>query len=54
MKAYMNPMGKGRWAAVWGDKVKNKIKGVFKKSERQSGKKEIGHGLCEHDSRYED
>ena len=49
MKAYMNPLGKGRWAAVWGDKVKAKIKGVFKKSERQSGKKEIGHGLGEHD-----
>ena len=41
MKAYMNPMGKGKWAAVWGDKVKTKIRRIFKKSERQLIAKEI-------------
>jgi hypothetical protein len=41
MKAYMNPNGKGQWSQVWGDKVKTKIKKIFKKSERQFAKKEI-------------
>jgi hypothetical protein len=40
MKQYMNPKGKGFWANFWGDKVKTKIKRVFKKSARQAGKNE--------------
>lgn len=35
MKPYMNPKGKGLWAYTWGDKVKRKIKRIFKKSARQ-------------------
>lgn len=41
MKPYMDMNGKGRWAEVWGDKVKAKIKRIFKKSARKANKKEI-------------
>ena len=41
MRAYLNPNGKGQWSQVWGDKVKTKIRRIFKKSERQSSAKEI-------------
>lgn len=41
MKPYMNLNGKGLWSYFWGDKVKSKFKRTFKKSERQSSKKEL-------------
>lgn len=44
MKPYVNLKGKARWSLFWGDKVKRKIKNVFKKSERQKALKEIENG----------
>mgnify|MGYP006921289668 CR=1 FL=1 len=41
MKPYMNLVGKGLWSFFWEDKVKKKIKRIFKKSERQKAKKDI-------------
>lgn len=45
MKAYNNPNGKSRWSNFWNDKVSTKLKKIFKKSERQSSKKEITKSL---------
>jgi len=45
MKPYMNLKGKGHWANFWGDKVTKKFKKIFKKSERQKGKKEIQNNI---------
>jgi hypothetical protein len=39
MKPYANPFGKVAWSIFWGDKVKKKIKNLFKKSARQASKK---------------
>jgi hypothetical protein len=39
MKPYMNLKGKGLWNYFWRDKVKRKIKRIFKKSQRQQNKK---------------
>jgi len=41
MKVYMDYSGKGRWSSFWGDKVKPKFKRIFKKSARQSAKRQI-------------
>lgn len=35
MKPYANINGKAKWNYFWGDKVKKKIKKIFKKSARQ-------------------
>ena len=35
MKPYADLNGKARWSLFWGDKVKKKIKKVFKKSARK-------------------
>lgn len=35
MKPYTNPNGKAKWSLFWGDKVKKKIKKLFKKSGRK-------------------
>jgi len=40
MKPYMNLQGKGKWKYFWEDKVKRKIKRIFKKSMRQLNKKQ--------------
>jgi hypothetical protein len=40
MKPYADLTGKAKGATYWGDKVKKKIKKVFKKSARRQGKKE--------------
>ena len=34
MKPYTNLNGKAHWSLFWGDKVKKKIKRLFKKSAR--------------------
>lgn len=39
MKPYMKLSGKGLWNYFWGDKVKNKFKKIFQKSQRQENKK---------------
>lgn len=39
MKPYQNLKGKGLWAWTWEDKVKPRIKRIFKKSQRQINKK---------------
>ncbi|HET6226037.1 MAG TPA: hypothetical protein VFF27_07140 [Bacteroidia bacterium] len=38
MKPYINLEGKGKWSYFWGDKVKSKLKKIFKKSVRQESK----------------
>ncbi len=38
MKPYVNLNGKAKWSLFWGDKVKKKIKKLFKKSARQKAK----------------
>ena len=38
MKPYVDLNGKAKWSLFWGDKVKKKIKKVFKKSARKKVK----------------
>lgn len=39
MKPYVDVNGKAKWSLFWGDKVKKKIKKLFKKSARQKNDK---------------
>lgn len=41
MKPYTNINGKAKWSLFWGDKLKKKLKKLFKKSARQQSKKEL-------------
>lgn len=38
MKPYTDLNGKARWSNFWGDKVKTKIKKIFRKSARRMNK----------------
>jgi hypothetical protein len=38
MKPYTNLNGKAKWSLFWGDKVKKKIRNLFKKSGRKKVK----------------
>ncbi len=39
MRMYCNPSGKAKQSLYWGDKIKKKIRKIFKKSARQQNKK---------------
>lgn len=41
MKPYADLNGKTRWSFFWGDKVKKKLKRIFKKSARKNAKLDI-------------
>ena len=47
MKPYVNINGKAKWSLFWGDKVKKKIKKLFKKSARQENKNKIKKDLVD-------
>jgi hypothetical protein len=51
MKPQMNPLGKGKWASFWGDKVKQKFKRVFSKSDRRKYKLEVKNTCNEVDTK---
>ena len=42
MKPYADLNGKAKWSLFWGDKVKKKIKKIFKKSARKKVKLDEG------------
>ena len=47
MKPYVNVKGKAMWSLFWGDKIKKKVKNLFKKSARQELKKNMTKDLVD-------
>lgn len=47
MKPYVNFEGKAKWSMFWGDKLKKKVRNLFKKSARQQLKKNMTKDLVD-------
>lgn len=47
MRPYVNIEGKAKWSLFWGDKLKKKVKKLFKKSARQELKKNMTNDLID-------